>query len=148
MKRALIVISTLAGVIGVVVAVLAPELRSLNVDTTRSAAASLHDSLEKSEAVGELSGDWQVLSNAAYDSLLLVLTNAGASLDACPRCHTPDGKFGDAWGERFQILARRRDGRREYIIWSKGPDRVSGSDDDIVFPESQRQEVKTILQSE
>ena len=41
----------------------------------------------------------------------------------------------DPWGQPIHIAIRSSAGRKiEYLLWSAGPDRISGTDDDVVVP--------------
>ena len=41
----------------------------------------------------------------------------------------------DPWGQPIHIAIRSSAGRKtEYLLWSAGPDRISGTEDDVVVP--------------
>ena len=63
---------------------------------------------------------------------LQALVNAPA--DKADRWHGPytEGKIPlDPWGEPYQYVAPGTHNKSTYDLWSKGPDKQSGTDDDI-----------------
>lgn len=148
MRRFLVVIAVSALAIGIIGILVAREVRKASILATHSAAASLRAALEDSAGAVTLANDWHVFSRAEYDRVARALADAGVSLDACPTCYTQTGVIGDAWGNRFQIAGRKRnDGHRDVIVWSNGPDGVSGTEDDMVVPEYQSAAVRMILEA-
>jgi hypothetical protein len=122
------------------------ETQKARIAATHSAAASLLKSLGVLLSVNSFEEQWKVLKEAEYVTLLDLLQERGASLDACPQCHTASGLLGDVWGRRFQIAGRKRsDGTNQFIVWSQGPDGLSGTTDDIVVPENSAAEHNEIL---
>jgi hypothetical protein len=110
-----------------------------------SCAASLGAAIAQQRAAKfyKQSNDWQVLTSAEVDALTSELHRYDCSIPPW-RLLTPArkaGSFLDPWGERFQVAIRRekREGETtassfHVVVWSKGPDRKSGTRDDLVAP--------------
>jgi hypothetical protein len=59
------------------------------------------------------------------------------------RAQKPGSPILDPWGERFQVAVQRGEHRKNeqalhFIVWSKGPDKESGTADDVVVPPHQK----------
>lgn len=149
MKRKLLIAVAVLLVVTLVGMRVAEVFRSANISATHSAAAQLHQDLNKSGQKEGFTNDWRVLNDNQYNRLLASLISAGLSFDAPSRWKTPNGKLVDAWGHRFQIAARRKASGEaiEFVVWSAGPDGQSGTDDDIVVPERRSTEVCALLQN-
>jgi hypothetical protein len=117
-----------------------PEYRDAQRYATYSAEASIIASIERLHPTVRLDDDWKVLSETEFESLLATLENEGASIDACPGCHTGSGVVADAWGRRLQIKGRRLENdTSEFLIRSAGLDGIYGNDDDIVVSKDHAQ---------
>jgi hypothetical protein len=120
--------------------------RKADVLATHSAAASLLACLENTDVADASAEHWQLLNDAEYLRIITALKELGLSLDACPSCHTEAGLFGDAWGTRFGVAVRKRnDGHLDYIVWSVGRDRITGTEDDIIIPDNKSAEIRKLI---
>ena len=109
----------------------------------------LKDQITESE-VGVMGNyDWYVLNAAEVDPIISrrhpgdcggqKWSNWGE------RARKPGESLLDAWGERFQIAVRRNPLKAkslpndwEFMVWSKGPDRISRTTDDIIVPHEEK----------
>ncbi|MEJ7622664.1 MAG: hypothetical protein WKF34_01600 [Pyrinomonadaceae bacterium] len=65
-------------------------------------------------------------------------------------CHQlRSNKLVDIWGEKIRIVYRNNpDSTTEFRVWSKGADKVAGTQDDIISPSSSLESVKHLSQIE
>lgn len=122
------------------------QLRNADILATHSAAASIWKGFENSGAPQTSSQHWMCLDDTQYLKEIARLVDAGEALDVCPHCQTINGVITDTWGNRFEIAVRNVDNEElNVVVWSKGPDRVSGTEDDIVVPEEGKNAIATII---
>ncbi len=100
-------------------------------------SAAVNTDVLRTGQVVRLTGAWHVLTESEYDryvSLVSELIDTGRQRRsrAAPLC--------DPWGRRFLVAVRTNEhGSVKVIVWSKGPDGISGDADDIVSPPGQKQ---------
>ncbi len=78
--------------------------------------------------ITSVDGRWHILSDEEYEALLpRILRIAG------DRHMVKAERLTDRWGHRPEIAFRRApSGEYELLVWSKGPDGILRTDDDIV----------------
>ena len=114
----------LAAIAGMV----ALEIQGIRAWETYSRVGLVFVCLDHFQWDHKLENHWRILNDAEYESLLT------EPLDGVPITET--GVLDDMWGNRLQVAARKRsDGTGQYIVWSAGPDTISGTDDDIIYSE-------------
>jgi hypothetical protein len=113
--------------------------REVRATSTYSTAAALHQALFdnantlKCLPAARTEG-CRILTNAEYDQTIAELrTIKPYSFDA------KDWQLGDTlrdeYGHRFRVARRKLPVRGfEFVVWSVGPDGLSGTDDDVVSP--------------
>ena len=101
---------------------------SLKEGAYSSCLASIANDINKNrhEIILNKSNEWKILSEKETDEILSKIEGGD-----CP--HTPDLAV-DPQNNRIQIAARKIDDEVEIIVWSKGCDEVSRTEDDIVIP--------------
>jgi hypothetical protein len=80
-----------------------------------------------------LSEEWRIFSAGQYDDVIEALRKTGR-LDVDASKWTQNGTFVDPWGRPYLIAGRKKEDGREFMVWSKGPDGISATEDDIVRP--------------
>ena len=102
---------------------------------------------EVCEITNNLGEEWRLLSESEYTKLAHSMSRSDY-IDRSNRSnlsYEPGEILLDHWNHHILIAGRKvRDilivGRKvpgekpEFIVWSKGPDGISGTDDDIIFP--------------
>lgn len=84
------------------------------------------------EITSNLGNDWRLLTESEYINLSKAM-GRDYFFDLDENNRVPDKILIDVWGQRLLIAGRKLDGKKpEWIIWSKGPDGVSGTEDDLV----------------
>jgi hypothetical protein len=102
--------------------------------------ASIHDALQKSQylstsSVVILTNDWRILTEAGYDRAISDLSGS-FYIDAGKGGWLSNKILVDPWKRRYQIAVRRiAQNTMEQVVWSNGPDGISGTIDDIVSPQ-------------
>lgn len=94
----------------------------------------LNDS-EKYALLGDTPPDtWRVIDTSSCNELANKLS-ASRRADRGRLSGEPEKIFLDAWDRYIMIGVRYTDENKfEFIVWSKGRDGLSGTDDDIVYP--------------
>jgi hypothetical protein len=73
--------------------------------------------------------EWQFLDPKDYDIVIQELAKSH-NLDPSPKA---SDRLVDRWGNRFEIAYQKtKNGIYDFFVISKGPDRIYGTDDDIV----------------
>jgi hypothetical protein len=102
---------------------------------TRATLLSLCKALESIDATqytAELNVP-KVLDDEEYRQVMHDLSSA--SIDTRPGRRTDDGYLTDRWGSRFEIsITLSANEAPEFRAWSRGGDRVSATQDDILLP--------------
>ena len=96
---------------------------------TYSRAGFLFVCLDRFPWDHKLENHWRIFNDAEYEILLTEPLVEGEPI-------SETGVLDDTWGNRLQVAARKRsDGTGQYIVWSAGPDAISGTDDDKIYSE-------------
>lgn len=100
-----------------------------------SCLGSLHEPIRRQKATQDLAekaDDWKILSDAEFELVMQDVRGGDCK-------NFPDPKL-DAQNNRINIAVRRDEkrGGAAVMIWSNGRDGISGNDDDVVVPFSQR----------
>lgn len=112
--------------------------RSLTFGTAAAINAALFTELDRDNATlkeilsygGE---EWRFVNDDQYDKIVIELAK-WHNLDA-PKNWDSSGPFLDIWGNRFEIGYRKLPSNGyDFIIVSKGPDGIYGTNDDVVSP--------------
>lgn len=86
------------------------------------------------EIATNLGERWRFLNKEEYIKLAKVMSKSHA-IDRGRLSNKPDKILYDQWNQHIIIAGRKLFGTRgEYIVWSKGPDKIWGTQDDITFP--------------
>lgn len=81
------------------------------------------------------SKQWRLLNESEYAKLISTLRERGRSIDLGGMHPDPNNVLLDHWGRRIVIAGRKAEnGKPEFILWSKGPDGVLGSENDLSCP--------------
>lgn len=92
-----------------------------------------YDKPEMKYMISNLSEEWSLLNNQEYIKLSNVLLKY-YDTTSDPK-HGQAGILFDHWGQHILIAGRKLNGKKpEWIIWSKGPDSIFGTEDDISYP--------------
>ena len=93
------------------------------------------DSLNVSKFKTHFSSEkWTLLDESDYKWLGPALSEYGW-VDNARLSQDPDKILFDYWGERIMIAGRKINANKiDFMVWSKGPDCISGTADDIVCP--------------
>jgi hypothetical protein len=95
-----------------------------------SCLGSIATGIQETEAVKDLTpsngADWKVLSEKEVD-LLLSQFQPGDCLGF-------ENTAVDFWGNRIQVALRAPTGGFDIKVWSRGPDGISSTEDDLVIP--------------
>lgn len=85
--------------------------------------------------IGEnLTEEWRFLNEQEYIKLAKAMSKLH-SIDRGRLSHEPSEILFDHWNRHILIAGRKRHGwKPEYIVWSKGRDRILGTQDDISSP--------------
>lgn len=87
------------------------------------------------EITQNLGKEWRFLNDQEYNTLANTLSRESYSLDLGGVSPAPDKILFDHWNQRILIAGRKLPGKDpEFILWSKGPDRVFRTEDDISAP--------------
>lgn len=103
-----------------------------------SMAACLQEN-QKIETMAEITRnidkEWRFLNEQEYVKLASILSKSSHSLDLGGVSPSPDRILFDHWNQRILIAGRKLPGKDpEFILWSKGPDKVFRTKDDIAAP--------------
>jgi len=125
-----------AGVMGTLLVCVRHAFREADIAATDSTIASIQSELRNYAGplppTSNLSDPPRMLTDTEYAAVNAFLKTK--SLDTPPGKEASD-EIVDCWGERFMIAARvAGNGYREFFVWSKGPDRKSGTQDDVTRP--------------
>lgn len=143
--------------IATVVALLLVGYRTLRASTAasvHSCVASISASIYNHQISGSdievrATTEWKALDDGEVDVLISKIHSYDCSGSAWPRWGERGRRVGgpllDPWGERFQIAVRRRPPSTaaspndlDVVVWSKGPDRKSSTEDDIVGSQEEK----------
>ena len=98
----------------------------------KSCIGSVTNEIGKSEFAKNLfpaSDDWKILSES--ETTLLMQNVRGGD------CSRFDNPILDLWNNKINIALRKSSSYPQILIWSNGPDNISGTDDDLVIPHGQ-----------
>jgi hypothetical protein len=110
---------------------MSPTYREAEIAAIRSDAALILATLKREHPAVSVENRWKVFDEAERER---ILASIGFGVEK------------DKWGNQFQIAARRlENGTVEFIVWSPGPDGVSGNAADIVVPEERSHDLMSIL---
>jgi len=101
-----------------------------------SVNASLHyqETSEAREIAGNLSKEWRFLNKQEYTKLAKAMSGT-YSCDRGGLSYEPDRILFDHWGRHILIAGRKLpDKNPEFMVWSKGPDGIFRTEDDISSP--------------
>lgn len=91
-----------------------------------------HNKKEIREITSKFDEDLNLLKECEYMKLAQIL-GRDYFFDLDENSCVPDKILSDAWNRRLLIAGRRILGKNpEWIIWSKGPDGIRGTNDDLV----------------
>lgn len=136
MKRKLIVVGCILVVLALVTAYFAwnTELKASTFSCISSISQLLRDAkAPQVTAPSDLKAGWNVLDDAQSRLLMVKIW------EYCD-CGGPSWRWQrtrpgfDHWGHQLRVAVRQESGEKlSYIVWSVGPDGISGTQDDITL---------------
>lgn len=138
-KIGLIVTSFILILIILIYLIVLPKLTTVKLMQTGGYIFSVHNFLQKRDIpevekiTKVLDGEWQFLNSNSY-SLLAQAMSRTKNVDRNGLSYREEKILDDSWGEEILIAARKNNEKCEFIIWSKGPDHIFGSKDDLSSP--------------
>lgn len=136
-----IVLICLIAIAGVVYAVLhvRNEMKRMAAGSyIASVGGFLQDGITENQMVIEISEnlnkEWRFLNESEYTKICEAMSKSYA-VDRGGLSYKPDEILFDHWGKHILIAGRKRYGKEcEFIVWSRGPDGIFGTGDDIASP--------------
>ena len=108
------------------------QWRLMEENAYLSCISSIAGVIQKLDAAKELAGNnrnWKILSGGEVDLLLSQVHGYDCSVD---------NQTLDLWNNKLNIALRKPENVVEILVWSNGRDEISGTEDDLVIPYSEK----------
>ena len=93
-----------------------------------SCLASIANEIDKNKSTLSIDANnkWNILSAKETDEIFSKIQPYD--------CSNPANPSNDLWNNKIQVAARKSDDGTKIIVWSKGSDKISQTEDDLVVP--------------
>jgi hypothetical protein len=98
-----------------------------------SCLGSVSTAIKKSKSLDKFVAnqpDWKILSE---DETKLLMQNIRGG-----DCVNSDNQTLDLWNHQIRIALKKKSDKINFAVWSIGADGISGTEDDIIFPEYEK----------
>jgi hypothetical protein len=109
------------------------QWKEMNETAYMSCLGSVSSAIKNSKSLDEFASNqpnWKILSED--ETALLIQNIRGGD------CVQSDNQTLDLWNRQIKVALKKQSDKISFVVWSSGADGISGTTDDIVFPEYEK----------